>query len=266
MKLKILCVSPLLALSLLAFAPTAAAQDDDKRFTFTPYLWLPTVDGDLRFSIPPGASGSPDIGVGPVDYLENLQLTFMLQGEARFNRFAVFTDFIYLDFSDEDGSVNRITGPGPLEIPIDVGTRTSFTAWLWTLEGGYDVVRNENLRLHAFGGFRYLDADASADVHLAGPLALFPQDVHISRDAQLWDGVVGVRGEGRAGNWVFPYYADIGAGSSELTYQASAGVGYRWGWGDLHLDYRYLKYEQGGNDLIQDLSLSGPQIGATFRF
>jgi len=71
----------------------------------------------------------------------------------------------------------------------------------------------------------------------------------------------------RAGeHWISPYYVDVGAGDSDLTWQASLGVGYRWGWGDIHLDYRYLDYDQGDNALVQGMTLDGPSLGATFRF
>lgn len=264
--MKPLCLSALLALSVFALATPAAAQEDGASFTIAPYLWLPTVDAELRFNIPPGATGSPDISVGPVDYLENLSGALMLQGEARFNRFGMFTDFIYLDFSGEKGSVRSINGPGPIQIPIDVGTETDFTGVLWTLTGGYDAVHDENARLQAFGGFRYLSVEASAEIRLAGPLGAFPQAASVSRDAELWDAIVGVRGEARSGDWIFPYLLDVGAGSSELTWQASAGIGYRFGWGDVDLLYRHLEYEQDESDLIQNLSFSGPALAATFRF
>jgi len=44
-----------------------------------------------------------------------------------------------------------------------------------------------------------------------------------------WNGVVGVKGRfsfGANREWFFPYYADVGASQSELTYQLMAGIGY----------------------------------------
>lgn len=252
-------------LALLAFASPASAQDD-LRFSVTPYVWLPTLDGDLHFDTPPNVAGSPDVEVGPVDYLENLQGVLMVAAEARYGRFGVVTDFIYLDFSNEDAAVRSVTGPGPIEIPIDAGTTFDLGGTLWTIAAGYDVMDDENVRVQVFAGARNLNADATVNWLLQGPLNQFPQSGEISDDVNAWDGLVGVRGAAQSGNWVFPYYADVGTGSTDLTWQASIGVGYRFGWGDLTAYYRGLHYEQGDDDLIEKLDLSGPAFGATFRF
>jgi hypothetical protein len=260
--MRILTALPALLVGLLA-APAAA---EDVRFSITPYLWLPTVEGDFRYGIPPGAEASPDVSVGPVDYLDSLEGVFMIAGEARFGRFGAFTDFIYLDFSTDDANIRTLNGPGPLEIPLELGTEVDLSGTMWTLAGGYDVIENEDVRLQAFAGIRYLGIDSSLAWELSGPLDVFPQTGSVGRDSDAWDGLVGARGEFRTGDWFFPYYADIGGGDSELTWQALVGVGYRFGWGDLRLDYRYLNYEQDEDQLVQDLTLAGPSFGATFRF
>jgi hypothetical protein len=249
----------------IAFAAPAAAQDED-HFTVTPYIWLPNIDGNLRFNIPPGADGSPNVEVGPNDYLENLEMALMIAGEARFGRVSAFTDLIYLDFGTQGSSVVSVTGPLGNELPIDIGSEVEFKGLLWTLAGGYELVHGDNFTLQAFGGVRYLSSEADLNWTLSGPLNQFPQSGATDRDTETWDGLVGVRGEGRAGNWIFPYYLDVGAGDSDLTWQALAGVGYRWGWGDLRLSYRHIAYEQGDGELIEDVAFSGPAIGASFRF
>ncbi len=43
-----------------------------------------------------------------------------------------------------------------------------------------------------------------------------------------------------------------------------AGVGYRFGWGDIIASYRYLAYEEDG--LIKEFDLYGPKIGIVFHF
>jgi hypothetical protein len=266
--MKALCALAAALAASLAFAGPAFAQDED-RFSITPYIWLPTLDGDLRFHIPPqdpaGPEFFPEVKVGPVDYLDNLQGIFMIAGEARFDRVSVFTDFIYIDFSREDARIRTIDGSGPIP-PIDVGSTFDLSGELWTLAAGYDLINDDTWRLQAFGGFRYLGVDSRVDWALSGPLGQFPQTGFAESETDSWDGLVGVRGEARMGNWFFPYYADIGAGDSDLTWQALVGVGYRWGWGDLRLDYRYLDYEQGDDNLVQEMTLDGPALGATFRF
>jgi hypothetical protein len=79
--------------------------------------------------------------------------------------------------------------------------------------------------------------------------------------------VVGVKGRANlSGDWFLPFYLDVGTGDSDLTWQALAGVGYRFDWGDVSLTYRYLKWDLGSSSPIDDISFGGPQLTATFRF
>ena len=85
-------------------------------------------------------------------------------------------------------------------------------------------------------------------------------------DEQL-DGIVGLRGKIQLNeNWYLPYHADIGTGDSDLTLQLFAGIGYRFGWGDIKLGYRYLKYELDDDALLEELEVYGPLLGVGFRF
>jgi len=77
-------------LLLLPLALQSAAADEDTdgwQFQLTPYLWLPTISGKLNHELPPGGGGAPEIDVGPTDWLELLNGVFLLQGEARKDRF-----------------------------------------------------------------------------------------------------------------------------------------------------------------------------------
>jgi hypothetical protein len=97
---------------------------------------------------------------------------------------------------------------------------------------------------------------------------VLPAAGNIGNDKDLWDGLVGIRGRTKVGNgnWSVPYYFDIGAGSSDLTWNAMLGLSYTYGWGDLVFAYRHLQYDQDSDSLLQDFSFSGPGFGATFRF
>jgi hypothetical protein len=257
----------LLAVPAAAQAPAAATAG--WQFALTPYLWLPNVDGTLRFSIPPGAAGSPQVQVGPNDYLKNLDMALMLSGEARKGAWAVITDVIYLDFSNESAEVKTVSGPGGVvQAPINANSQTGLKGLVWNLAASYTVSRSDTARFEVLGGFRYLGLETKLDWQLAGPLGLFPQSGSFSQKEELWDAIIGVRGKVRfgGGNWFVPYYLDAGTGSSQLTWQGVAGIGYSWKWGDALLAYRHLSYEQKGDKLVQDLQFSGPALGVTFRF
>jgi hypothetical protein len=86
----------------------AQTKDDLWVFSVTPYLWLPSISGTLKYAPPLGAGGSPEIGIGPSDYLSTLQFAMMISGEVRKSRWLVFTDVIYLNFHSEKSDVKAV--------------------------------------------------------------------------------------------------------------------------------------------------------------
>lgn len=257
-------------IGLLFAAPARAAEDPydgNWRFTLTPYLWLPSLDGTLRFDLP---NGSPNVSASAGDILENLDFAFMATGDVRKGRWSAFTDFIYLDLSDDNAEVRSVTGPGGVvEIPVDIGTQSGVKGYLWTLAASYTLLRGPAASLDFFAGFRDAQLKASLDWEFAGPLGLFPQSGSASNTTVIWNGLIGLKGKIRlseSGTWFIPYYADIGWGASSSTWQGLIGLGYAFGWGDLHLTYRHLHYDMDEGRAIDELSLSGPTLGATFHF
>lgn len=244
-------------------------------FTVSPYLWLPNVNGNLIYSIPPAAAGAPEVEVGPNDYLSNLNVVLMLSGEARKGRWSAYTDVIYLEFSSEESKVKAINfGASVVATSLNVNTSSSLTGLAWTLAGGYRAVHTSQAILDVLGGFRHFKIDASSDWQLTAAVnepgggQTFPQLGSIDKHVDLWGAIVGARGRLRlgAGPWSMPYYLDVGTGSSTVTWQALLGVTYDFKWGDVVLAYRHLAYDQNDDKLLQDFRFSGPVLGATFRF
>ena len=157
---------------------------------------------------------------------------------------------------------------------LDTGTKSSLKGTLWTLAPGYSLVQAKPGTLDLFGGFRYFGVEASVDWRLratiAGPLGgqVLARSGTISQSEDIWDGIVGVRGRINLGNsnWFFPYYLDIGAGSSDFTWQGLLGVAYAFKWGEIKLACRHLYYDMEEDKLLEDMRFSGPALGATFRF
>jgi hypothetical protein len=262
---------------MLASVATYAQSPEQKwTFTLTPYLWLPNVNGTLKYQIPPGAAGSPDVGTGPNNYLENLSAVLMLSGEARKGPWAIFSDFIYLKFDNVKSNVKDVDFGGPrVDATLDTGTQSSLKGYEWTLGGSNTVMSSPRGTLDVLGGFRAFHIEARSDWQLtasvSGPLGAvqtFPRSGAVSAKSDLVDGIVGVRGRVRWGDspWFTPYYLDAGTGSSRLTWQGILGVGRAFEWGDVVFAYRTLSYDQGSDKLLQDYRFSGPTLGASFHF
>jgi len=264
----------ILVVLLAAGAFGEAYAEEGWTFSLTPYIWLPNINGTLKYAIPPGGGARPEVDTGPNDYLENLSFALMLAGDARKGRWSVFSDLIYLDFDSESSQVKAVNFGGErIGTTLNASTRSSLTGAAWTLGGGYAAVQGPKHTLDVLGGVRYFGLKASSDWQLSAALSgpqgqVFAQSGSISQKEDLWDAIAGVRGRLKLGDggWFVPYYADLGAGSSALTAQAFAGVGYAFKWGEMIATYRYVYYDLNGDGLLQDVRFAGPAVGATFRF
>ena len=87
------------------------------------------------------------------------------------------------------------------------------------------------------------------------------------QSASVWDGVIGVKGNVNiTQKWYLPYYLDVGTGESDLTWQGLGGVGYRFNWGNVVLVYRHIYWDFESDNLLKDMSFSGPALGTVFKF
>jgi hypothetical protein len=99
-----------------------------------------------------------------------------------------------------------ISGPGGLiQVPVgaDVSsnTRSDMDGLLWTLAAGFTVKQTENSIVDVFVGARLVSVEASTSWELTAAIIgpggeeLLPMQGGIGNDTDLWDGIVGVRGD-----------------------------------------------------------------------
>jgi len=262
-------LTSILALQATLFSAGVSAdpQTTPWEFSLTPYLWLPSVDAAMRYETP-GSGGSP---VSMTNLLQHLNAAFFLSGEARKGSWGLATDLVYCDFQKESSNVTTVGGPGgQVEIPVNSGTTTSLSGYMVSLTGNYSIARSPDAKLDLLAGLRFTHIGTTLDWSFAASVDGLPgRTGSVGRGVDLWDGVVGFRGNARfggGGKWFVPYYLDAGTGTSKFTWQGLLGVGYSFGWGDLLLVYRYLSFEQGDERPVERFYLSGPALGATFRF
>lgn len=252
---------------LLAIATTSAhasesSKNGDWQYGLMIYGWLPSIDGKLKYDIPDSGT---DAGVDAGDILNALDMVFMGAFEARKGKWSILVDLVYLALSeDKNESVNVAIGTG---VTIDTATSAKLEGWLISVGGAYNVLQTDKGKLAILLGARYFSVDTDLELKIDGPLPAGLSDKKLSKSTELWDGILGVRGDIALGDkWYLPYHLDIGAGASEFTWQALAGIGYRFKWGDILLAYRYLSYDEGDDSLLQELSFGGPLVGVKFNF
>jgi hypothetical protein len=263
------------ALSLAAVAalavtmPAASHAQGDWEGEVTLYGWLPTMGGTFHFPV----AGSVDAELDPSDVLNALNFAFFTTAEVRKDRWGALTDVIYLDLGNTKRGLRDLT-IGDQELPAQLQTKTevSLKGWVWTLGGTYVLSEDAAHPVSLVAGARLIDLTNELKLDVTGDITGTPlpgRRVRGEANLSNWDAVVGLKGRmdlGEAGAWFVPYYADIGTGESDLTWQAVLGVGYAFDWGDLAVAWRYMDYDFGSDDPVEDLWQSGVALGATFHF
>jgi hypothetical protein len=191
--------------------------------------------------------------------LDDLQFAFMGTLGARNDKWSMLADVIYMDLSQtENLRNNTLPGGGS----VTVNDTIDLQAWIVSPTVGYVVHSSEVGRVEVLGGLRYFWVDLGIQIDV-NDTEVFNE----SASKDFWDGIVGMRAKFDVGqSWYLPMYFDIGAGDSDFTWQAYAGVGYHFSSFDAVLMYRYLDFEFDNLAAASDLVIKGPLLGAVFKF
>jgi hypothetical protein len=271
--LSIAVTSFALAACTFTLSPSVVAQsmDDKWQFQAIVYGYLPDIGGKTTF--PEGRNGAGGVTVDASQILDNLNFAFMGTFEARKGRWGLFTDLLYMDVSaDKNGTRDVTVGGGNLPAAVSSNLGLSLKGTVWTLAGDYRAIATPEGNLDVLAGARLLDLKQSLGFSFTGnvgpiygPGQTFNSDVDVS----YWDAIVGVKGRyafGAQRQWFVPYYADVGTGDSDLTWQVFGGVGYQFSWGSVLAGWRYLDYDFKSSSKVQSLNFNGPMIGVAFNW
>jgi hypothetical protein len=167
-----------------------------------------------------------------------------------------------------EGTIGRRALPVGATANVDL----DLESWVWTLTGYYRALEQPGRTLDVVAGARYLDVEQTVNWTVTGSVGSIavPDRTGTAKvSVDHWDAIIGVRGRfafGTDNSWFIPYYLDIGAGDSDFTWQGIAGLGYSFRWGEVVAAWRYLDYDLPSDTPIDDMNLSGPMIGFTFRW
>lgn len=249
----------------------AAAQDSvgDWNFGLEIYGWLPDIEITTQ-------SGT-EIDLTLSDILDNLDFTLQGTVFASKGDWTMFADGVYLGL----GLTDNISSSEPIgnfgRVDIQVEADIDQDAFISTFGAGYKFYESQSTKISAIGGLRYLYIDLEVDAKLEGNQSVeilgrefsrqFEDRLEADGSGSNWDAVIGLQGETKINDdWTFLYYGDIGTGESDYTWQASVGVSYAFENFDLTLRYRYMDFQFEENDVLDELTVYGPQIGIAFTF
>lgn len=253
MKLKKLGQSTSLAAGAVALtAAAAAAQDtgyDKWQWGAELYFWGASLGGETT------TGGDIDVGIDQL--VKNLNMGAMATIAGSNGTWSAFSDMIYLDVGKSDTVKASVSG-----IPIKLDASVDLRGFISTTGVGYRVYEIPGASLDVVGGARvlWLDGKASAKI---------PSVAKVSGETSgsNWDAIVGVRGRADINEKSYlTYFADIGAGDSDSTWQAAVAYNYKLEKMDLTIGYRYLDWELDNYGPFNDLNLSGVFAGVKFGF
>ena len=248
---------------------TAIAQSsDDWRFHAVLYGYFPDIKGTSNFSTP---GGTPSINVDADTLISNLKFVFMGTFEAQKGRWGFLTDVIYLDVGGSNSGTRDIS-IGNVQLPAGVTANADLDikGTVWTVAATYRLSPDPAAPIDVFAGARFIELKQTLGWEFSTDLGPNQpsRSGNSTNKASNWDGIIGLKGRlafGPNREWYVPYYADVGTGESDLTWQLFAGLGYTFRWGELVAGWRYLDYDFKGAKL-QDATFSGPLIGVGFHW
>src|SRR5262249_11139463 len=146
-------------------------------FSLTPYGWLAGINAKITTAIPGGGTATTDVSMPFDELLHDLRFFVMLAGEARYDRFSLLTDIMYVNLG-LNSSAARLTsinpGSGRMDIPVglEANASTGIGATIWTLAGGYTLAAGPWGHVDAIAGTRFLNVDVISNYNLNAAILL----------------------------------------------------------------------------------------------
>jgi hypothetical protein len=264
---------PLLALgaALCTLPNYAAAQTADEwKFRAILYGYFPDIGGKTTFS---GGNTGGSIDVNASNLISDLEFAFMGFFEARRGRWGGFVDYMYLDVNGSSSSTRNFdirghTLPGGVTANLNLNLKGTIV----TFAGEYAALADPASSVDILAGARLISVKENLGYQLSadvGPFVGPGRSGNSEAKDDLWDGIVGVKGRvafGADRAWFVPWYVDVGTGQSDLTWQALAGIGYSFKWGQVLAAWRYLDYKFKSGSAIETLTFNGPAVGVAFNW
>ena len=213
----------------------------------TPYVWGAGIDGKVTAK---GQTVHFDVSVS--DLLSKVDAGFMGLAVGSYNRFVLYTDYVYVGLSNDAQTGNGVLVPVNTKVDADLDTTIN------TYAVGYRFDTFGDNTLDVMVGARTLGVDESLQ---------FP-NVKVNNDASLTDTILMLRPSFRfAEKWRFNPTLSYGiSGDSDTTYEMSPQI--QWDFSNsfaARFGYRKLFYKEGGRDKL-DISLQGLFVGVGWIF
>ena len=244
-------------LAAMAVPASAAAQqaqaDKGWEYIGSFYGWFPGVTTTVETPV-----GTVEAEVEFDEVIETLDFAFLGALEARKGRLALIGDVQYFDVSAETERA-----PGSF-----AGAEVESQLVIFSAYATFALVDQDDLRFDVGGGLRYNGTSVDARLVQTGGAS----GPTFSDDGGWTDVLLAARVQRQFNEkWYATGYADVGGfgieDSSELTWQVSGGLGYRFNdkWSMVG-GYRHYSVEHGSDRVTATIEVSGPFLGFQAAF
>ena len=194
-----------------------------------------------------------DVGFG--DILDHLKFAAMGEFEARYGHFGFISDISYLAV--------EVSATGPLGF---VNAQLEDKTFFGTFTGAYRLSEQPSGWFDIVAGARVWWRRDALTITGPGPIGV----INASREESWVDPVIGLR----ARVYLTPqfyaqFYGDYGGFSvgARSDWQVQGILGYQYSpTTSFFAGYRYLSVDYNRNGYVFDVNLSGPVVGASFKF
>ncbi len=239
----------------VVMTPEAQQVETESGWTFTvaPYFWAAGLSGDVGANIG-RFQPTVDVNASFSDIWDHLDFAAMAIGEARYDRYSIFTDLIYTKLSGNSGTPKGILAD---EAEVDAETFAGL------LGVGYSLLQDNTGNLDIVGGVRVWSVDTT--ISLSGGLL----DGRSKSDGDTWvDAVGGVKGTYfLTPNIFLTGWGLVGGGGADIDWDVAATVGYKFNETfSSVIGYRALGVDYSNDGFVFDVVQQGPILGLAVKF
>lgn len=226
------------------------ASEQGWTFSVAPYFWAAGLSGSVsQFGLP-----TVDVDANFGDVLENLDFAAMAVAEARYDRYSIFGDLMYVKLSTGSG-----TPRGIFATSVDLTSET----FSGLVGAGYSIIQSDAGRLDLVAAMRVWSVNTDLDFH-GGIL-----DGVSRSDGATWvDGLAGVRATYSLTPEIYlTGWGMVGAGGANVDWDVAAALGYQFNERfSAVAGYRALGVNYRNDGFVFDVVQQGPIMGLVIRF
>nr|WP_237684103.1 hypothetical protein [Pseudaminobacter soli] len=219
-------------------------------FEIVPYAWAAGLTGSVgQFGLPPVHVDLPFWEV-----FDHLDFAGMAVGEARYDRYSLIGDVIYVKLSGQKGTPRGVVAN---DVSVDSKTFTGF------LGGSYYFLDTNSAQLGVMAGARVWSVDTR--ISFSGGVL----DGVSRSDGETWvDATAGLRGSYSLTPQIYlTGWGVVGAGQADLDWDVAGGIGYRFNDKfEAVAGYRALGVDFQDGGFLFDVVMHGPILGLVARF